>query len=220
MEELLKSDFLSVVNAVRRSGAPEWTTEPLVRVEDIDEHMFDVDDPKDDQQTVKRDQGEGAATYVNGKPDCPYKLRVVCYDEYLHHFVFDDGQGHHEVSLLKDNTKMADLIVYDREESRVWIVVHELSKGAVQNKRNRARLQLSSTVNMLCQSEQIKTFIGGFSNRWCITSAMDNRVLTPNGIADAFMEAYTVHPEPLEFNYGQIKRFGFRAFETSKVVLG
>ena len=219
MEELLKSDFLKVLNTERRFGAPEWITEPQVRVEDIDDYKFDVNDPKDDYHTVKRNLGEGVATYVNGKPDSPYKLRVVCYDEYLHQFVFDDGLGHRDVSMLKNNMKMADLIVYDREENHVWIVVHELSKGAVQNKRNRARLQLSSTVNMLCKSEQIKTFIDGFSNRWCITSARDERVLTPNGMADAFMEAYAVHPDPLEFNYGQIKRFGFRAFETSKVVL-
>ena len=221
MEELLKGDFLSVINSVRRFNAPEWNAEPQVRVEDIDDHQFDVDDPKDDAQTVKRAFGEGTASYVNGSAEQPFALRVVCYDEYLHQFVFDDGQGHPEMSLLKDNTKMADLIVYDREESRVWIVIQELSKGAVQNKRNRARLQLSATLNMLCKSEKVKAFIGKFSNKWCITSAKDDRKLTttPNGMADAFMEAYSVQPEPLEFNYGVINRFGFRAFETSKVIL-
>ena len=221
MEELLKGDFLSVINSVRRFNAPEWKVEPQVRVEYIDDHQFDVDDPKDDTQTVKRAFGAGAASYVNGSAEQPFALRVVCYDEYLHQFVFDDGQGHPEMSLLKDNTKMADLIVYDREESRVWIVIQELSKGAVQNKRNRARLQLSATLNMLCKSEKVKAFIGKFSNKWCITSAKDDRKLTttPNGMADAFMEAYSVQPEPLEFNYGVINRFGFRAFETSKVIL-
>ena len=101
------------------------------------------------------------------------------------------------------------------------ILIHELSKGSVQNKRNRARLQLSATLNMLCKSEKVKAFIGKFSNKWCITSAKDDRKLTttPNGMADAFMEAYSVQPEPLEFNFGVINRFGFRAFETSKVIL-
>lgn len=221
MEELLKGDFLSVINSVRRFNAPEWNTEPQIRWEDINDHMFDVDDPKDNAQTVKRAFDSGTASYVNGSSERPFALRVLCYDEYLHQFVFDDGQGHPETSLLKDNTKMADLIVYDREESRVWIVVHELSKGAVQNKRNRARLQLSATLNMLCKSEKVKTFIGKFKNKWCITSAKDDRKLTttPNGMADAFMEVYSVQPEPLEFNYGVINRFGFRAFETSKVIL-
>lgn len=221
MEELLKGDFLSVINSVRRFNAPEWNEAPQVRVEDIGDNQFDVDDPKSDTHTIKRAFGEGTASYVNGSAEQPFALRVVCYDEYLHQFVFDDGQGHPEMSLLKDNTKMADLIVYDKEESRVWIVVQELSKGAVQNKRNRARLQLSATLNMLCKSEKVKAFIGKFSNKWCITSAKDERKLTttPNGMADAFMEVYSVQPEPLEFNYGVINRFGFRAFETSKVIL-
>ena len=221
MEELLKGDFLSVINSARRFNAPEWKVEPQVRMEDIDDHQFDVDDPKDDTQTIKRAFGEGTASYVNGSAEQPFALRVGCYDDYLHQFVFDDGQGHPEMSLLKDNTKMADLIVYDREESRVWIVIQELSKGTVQNKRNRARLQLSATLNMLCKSEKVKAFIGKFSNKWCITSAKDDRKLTttPNGMADAFMEVYSVQPEPLEFNYGVINRFGFKAFETSKVIL-
>ena len=221
MEKLLQGAFLSVVNAGRRYNAPEWKRKPVVRVEDIDEYMFDVDDPKEDLETVIRKLGNGAATYVNGKPEKTYSLRIVCYDEYLHQFVFDDGQGHPETNVLKDNTKMADLIVYDRTESKVWIVVHELSKGSLSNKRNRARLQLSATLNMLCKSEMVKAYIDGFCNKVCITSANDGRALTktPDGMADAFMEAYAVQPEPLEFNYGVIHRFGFRAFETSKVIL-
>ena len=221
MEELLKGNFLSVINSMRRFNAPEWNTEPQIRWEDIDDHMFDVDDPKDNSQTVKRAFESGTASYVNGSAEQSFALRVICYDEYLHQFVFDDGQGHTDTSLLKDNTKMADLIVYDRDESRVWIVIHELSKGSVQHKRNRARLQLSATLNMLCKSEKVKAFIGKFSNKLCITSAKDERKLTttPNGMADAFMEAYSVQPEPLEFNFGVINRFGFRAFETSKVIL-
>ena len=152
------------LSSMRRFNAPEWNTEPQIRWEDIDDHMFDVDDPKDNSQTVKRAFESGTASYVNGSAEQSFALRVICYDEYLHQFVFDDGQGHTDTSLLKDNTKMADLIVYDRDESRVWIVIHELSKGSVQNKRNRARLQLSATLNMLCKSEKVKAFIGKFSN--------------------------------------------------------
>lgn len=220
MEKLLKGDFVSVINNSRRNNAPEWTALPQVRVEDIDEYTFDVIDPQDDAQTVKRPFGEGTASYVNGEQKMPYKLHVVCYDIYLHQFVFDDGQGHSEMSLLKDNTKMADLIVYDREESHKWFVVHELKKGAVKNKRNLAQKQLNATVNMLFKAKEMKAFIDGFSNKMCIYSAKDERVLTtPNGIADAFLEVYEVLPDPREFNYGVINRFGFRAFETSKVIL-
>lgn len=219
MEQLLKKEFLEVVNGLRRGNAPVWTAEPTVRGETIAEHAFDVDDPKEDSRTVKRDFGHGTASYVNGSVKTPYRLRFVCYDEYLHQFVFDDGMGHPRMNLLKDHTRMADFIVYDIGVSRVWLVVHELSTGAVDNKRGRARIQLSSTLNMLCQSPEVKAFIDGFKYKWCVLSARDERVLSPQGMADAFMAAYTVQPEPLEFNFGVINRFGFRAFETSKVVL-
>lgn len=219
LEDLLKTKFLAVINDMRRSTAPKWTSEPQVRVEDVANHTFDVVDPKDDAQTLVRPLGGGTTSYVNGTPESPYRLRFVCYDEYLHQFVFDDGQGHPETSMLKDHTKMADFIVYDTSEDHVWLVIHELSTGLIKNKRNVARLQLSSTVNMLCKSPEVKAFIDGFSHKSCIVSANDERVLTPNGMADAFMEAYTVQPDPIEFNYGVINRFGFRAFETSKIVL-
>lgn len=220
MEALLKVAFLDVVNAERRGGAPKWTTEPKVGVEDIADYTFDVVDPKDDSQSIKRPFGEGTASYVNGQKDNPYKLRFVFYDEYLHQFVFDDRQGHKNVSMLKSQSKMADFIVYDTQESRVWFVIQELSRKDIKNKRSVAKLQLNATVNMLCKSKTVKAFIDGFEHKTCIMSASDERVLTPNGIADAFMEAYSVQPDPIEFNYGVIRRFGFRAFETSKVILG
>lgn len=219
MENLLKSDFLAVVNAVRRGDAPEWTALPHVRTEVIGDYTFDVVDSKEDAVTIKRELGDGTASYVNGTTDKPYLLRFVCYDDYLHQFVFDDGQGHTDKSMFKDHTKMADFIVYDTQESRVWFIIQELSKKGVKNKRSDAKLQLSTTVNMLCKSNAVKAFIDGFSHKICVVSACDDRVLTPDGMADAFMEVYTVQPDPLEFNYGVINRFGFRAFETSKVII-
>ena len=121
--------------------------------------------------------------------------------------------------MLKAHTRMADFIVYDTGEDRMWLVIHELSKGALAKKRSVGRIQLSTTLNMLCKSPTIKAFMNDFKNKRCILSAKDDRVLTPNGIADAFMEVYQIQPDPLEFNFGVINRFGFKAFETSKVML-
>jgi len=219
METLLRNEFVAVVNANRRNNAPAWNTKAHVRVEDIGEAAFDVGDPKDDLQTIKRELGHGAASYINGTNAKPYHLRFVCYDEYLHQFVFDDELGHHNVSMLKDHTQMADFIVYDTGQHRVWMIIHELSTGALENKRGRGKLQLSATVNMLYKSPAVKKFMDGFKHKICILSAHDKRFLSPQGIADAFMTPYLVHPEPLEFNFGVIRRFGFRAFETSKVIL-
>ena len=192
---------------------------PSVRVETIAEHVFDVDDPKKDFQTIRRPDGQGAASYVNGSPESPYCLRFVCYDDYLHQFVFDDGGGHSNVNLLKDGLHCADFIVYDSGENRAWLIVHELSKGAEKNKRSQGRLQLSNTLDMLCKSPEVKELINGFKNKWCVLSAHDERIVSPMDMAAPFMLAYTVLPEPREFHFGSIRRFGFRAFETSKVVL-
>ena len=220
VEELLKTDFIEVINAVRRGDIPQWTDTPQVRTEDIADYTFDVDDPKENLITIKRALGQGTASYVNGMSGIPYRLRFVCYDEYLHQFVFDDGQGHLDKSMFKQHMRMADFIVYDTSENHVWILIHELSKGKVNNKRGRGRVQLSSTVDMLCRSKRIKAFIDGFANKWCVLSAYDERVLTtPKGMADAFMNAYNILPEPTKFQFGAIKRLGFCGFETSKIIL-
>ena len=220
MEELLKKDFLNVINSVRRGDAPEWNGEPMVRMEDISDHLFDVDDPKDNVATVKRAVGEGTASYMNGRPDAPYCLRFICYDEYMHQFVFDDGEGHTDKSILKSHTRMADFVVYDTSENHVWIVVNEMSKGAEDNKRGKGRVQLANTIDLLCRSSAIKAFVEPFVNKWCVLSANDKRVMTHNGWADGFMGAYTILPKPLKFQFGAMKRLGFTGFETSKVVLG
>lgn len=220
MIELLKNEFLDVINAMRRGDAPEWITTPHVRFEDIADYTFDVDDPKNNVQTIKCSFGTGTASYVNGKSNNTYQLRFVCYDDYLHQFVFDDGIGHADKSILKQHTRMADFIVYDTSENNVWIIIHELSKGDVNNKRNRGRVQLATTIEMLNRSKNIKKFIENFTNKWCVLSARDERVLhTPCGMADAFMNAYTILPEPMKFQFGAMKRLGFWGYETSKVIL-
>ena len=220
VEELLKTEFLEIINTVRRGDAPEWTETPQVRTEDIADHTFDVDDPGVNRNTIKRPPGCGTASFINGSPQSPYKLRFVCYDEYLHQFVFDDGQGHSAKSFFKQHTRMADFIVYDTSENYVWIVIHELSTGSVNNKRGRGRVQLSTTLEMLCRSKRIKAFVSCFTNKWCVLSASDERVLTtPNGMADSFMNPYSILPEPTKFQFGAMKRLGFWGYETSKVIL-
>ncbi len=220
MVGLLKKDFIDVINTVRRGDAPEWTNTPYVRFEDIMDYKFDVVDPKDNTQTIKCSFGNGTASYVNGKVNNTYRLRFVCYDEYLHQFVFNDGYGHADKSMLKQHKHMADFVVYDTSENHVWIVIHELSKGKVINKRNLGRKQMEATIDMLCRSENIKKFIEPFANKLCVLSAHDERILqTPNDIADAFMNAYKILPEPVKFQYGSMKRLGFWGYETSKIVL-
>ena len=53
---------------------------------------------------------------------------------------------------------MADFIVYDASDKKEWLVIHELSQGALDNKRSKGRIQLSATLDMLCKSKAVKTF--------------------------------------------------------------
>ena len=110
--------------------------------------------------------------------------------------------------------------MYDTSEEHVWIIIHELSTGDVNKKRGIAKLQLAYTIELLCRSEKIKNFIKDIPNKWCVLSARDERVLqTPDGMADAFMNAYEIVPEPTKFQFGPMKRLGFIGYETSKVIL-
>lgn len=214
----LKNDFLQVINDARRGDAPEWLATPLIRFEDIADHTFDVDDSKNNPETIKRPFGEGVASFLNGRTHKTYNLRFICYDEYLHQFVFVDREGHTNKSML--NKRMADFIIYDTSDNHVWFLIQELSTSNLNKKRNTGRIQLSTTIDLLCRSERIKKFVTPFKNKWCVLSARDERVLqTPNGMADAFMNSYTILPEQLQFQYGAIRRLGFIGYETSKIIL-
>lgn len=220
MVDLLKKDFLEVINSIRHGDAPEWETTPHIRFEDIADCTFDVIDPKDNVQTIKCPFESGTASYVNGYSNNTYRLRFICYDEYMHQFVYDDGKGHAKKSMLKKQTKNADLIVYNTTADHVWFIIHELSNGDLNNKKVNGRKQLSRTIELLCQTECIKMFIDSFTNKWCVLSANDKRTIqTPDGIADAFMYSYTILPEPLAFQYGAMKRLGFMGYETSIIRL-
>ena len=212
----MKNQFVSVVNAERIGTAPRWTAVPNVRYEDISERQFDVVDPKEDPVSIKRDFEQGTASYINGRS---YVLRFVSFDDYLHQFVYDDGMGNTKKSMLKPHTKMADLLVYDRSGDSVYFLVQELCVGSIANKRAKAKIQLSSTLNLLYKSNEIKDFISSFENKICYLSADDGRIATPNRVAEGFMESYDIIPDPSPFTFGKIKTCGFTAYETSIIDL-
>ena len=216
MEELLRNQFVDVINTNRIGTAPIWNKMPDVRYEDISEEQFDVIDSKDDTVTIKRAFGQGTASYINERA---YELRFISFDDYLHQFVYDDGQGNTQKSMLKPHTKMADLLVYNMTGDRVYFLVHELCVGNVANKRAKAKIQLSSTLNMLYQSVEVRNFINSFNNKICYLSANDGRIATPNQVADGFMNSYDIIPNPYPFTFGKIKTCGFVAYETSIIDL-
>ncbi len=219
METLLKNQFVGVINSNKVGTAPDWTTEPIVRCEDISDSQFSIVDSKDDPNTIKRPFGGGAASYYNGSAGNSYVLRFISFDDYLHQFVFDDGHGHPDASMIKKHTKVADMLVYNIDGDPVYFLIHELCVGNIANKRATAKIQLSSTLNLLYQSADVKQFVDSFERKICYLSAKDGRVATPNNVADGFMDSYRILPDPLPFTYGQIKKCGFEAYETSIVNL-
>ena len=114
---------------------------------------------------------------------------------------------------------MADLLVYDRSGDHVYFLVQELCVGSIANKRAKAKIQLSSTLNLLYKSVEIKNFISSFDNKICYLSADDGRIATPNQVAEGFMKSYDIIPDPSPFTFGKIKTCGFAAYETSIIDL-
>ena len=47
MEELMKTEWVAIINAKRNATFPEWTTIPMVETEDTTCKVFDIVDTKD-----------------------------------------------------------------------------------------------------------------------------------------------------------------------------
>ena len=219
MEQILKSEIVAILNKIQRGSAPKLTDNDIVpNFVVISDHKFDLVDSKDGSPV--RDFETGTAHYINGNEGDTYNLKIICYDDFLHQFTYDDGIGHAHVSRLKNGVRVSDFLVYEEGESKALFIVHELSDENSSKKIRVARKQLSDTLNQLYQSEVIGSFIDAFKNKKCYLSAKDSRkIVETEGMADGFNEIYRVLPEPIQFNWGQIETHGFSAFETSYVNL-
>lgn len=219
MEQMLKTEIVGILNARQRCDAPVlYENEIIPKFVETSKHKFDVVDSKDGLPI--REFETGTAHYINGKENDTYNLKIICYDDFIHQFTFDDGKGHSHVSRLKDGVRVADFLIYEQSESKAVFIVHELSDEVSSKKIRVARKQLSDTLNQLYTSDEIGKYIDGFERKLCYLSAKDSRSLVESdGMADGFNEIYKVLPEPIPFNFGQINTHKFSAFETSFVRL-
>lgn len=219
MEQKLKTEIVAILNKIQRGSAPPLTdNETVPKCFTVSEHKFDLVDSKDGSPI--RDFETGTAHYINGNESDTYNLKIICYDDFLHQFTYDDGNGHTHVNRLKDGVRVSDFLVYEKAESKALFIVHELSDENSDKKIRIAKKQLSDTLNQLYQSEEIGKFIDGFKDKFCFLSAKDDRkIVASEGMADGFNEIYKVLPDPIEFNWGQIGTHKFFAFETSYVKL-
>lgn len=219
MEQLLKTEIIGILNDIQRGNAPVLTeNETIPKYVETSEHKFDMVDSEDGLPI--REFETGTAHYINGNKDDTYNLKIICYDDFIHQFTFDDGKGHTHVNRLKEGVRVADFLIYEQSESKAIFIVHELSNEASNKKIKVAKKQLSDTLNQLYKSEEIGKYIDSFKQKLCYLSAKDNRkVVESEGMADGFNEIYKVLPEPIQFNWGQIGTHKFFAFETSFVQL-
>ena len=133
MEQLLKAEIIGILNAIQRGNAPALTeNETIPKCVETSEHKFDLVDSKDGLPI--REFETGTAHYINGNEDNTYNLKIICYDDFIHQFTFDDGKGHTHVSRLKDGVKVADFLIYEQSESKAIFIVHELSDEASEKK--------------------------------------------------------------------------------------
>lgn len=207
MDELLKKEMVDVINReVRKGDAPFWAGTPVILSENIAEECFDVCDASEDEETIKRACGEGNASYFNTKHS---NLHFVRFEHYLNQF--DE--------ILPTHTLRADLLAYDNDVTKQYFIIHELSGGAIKNKRKRGQNQLFSTLNLLYKSQGIKEFINAFGTKWCVLSADDGSVPSPFNMAGGFMKIYDTLPDPIPIQDKRFVNKGFEAFETKKLKL-
>ena len=141
MEQLLKTEIVGILNAIQRGAAPALTENEITpQYFEISEHKFDLVDSKGG--TPIKAFESGTAHYINGKENDTYNLKLICYDDFIHQFVFDDGEGHMNVSRLKDGVRVADFLIYEQSVSKAIFIVHELSDEASAKKIKVAEKQL------------------------------------------------------------------------------
>lgn len=219
LEDLLKGAMLDYINSRKAGNLPEWSKPPTVTTEDISDKIFGIRDVKGTPNSVKCAPQTGEATYYNGDEQHQYVLRFIRYEEFVDQFRTYNNNG----SIDKDWTKnwsRPDYMAYDVSGQKHCMIIHELSKGNIKNKHQDGRSQLLKTVLRLCEVKEIQTFLEDFKDRcYCFLSAQGCVDVTPNNMADSFMEIYKKLPDPLPIDNSAITKRGFKAFETKVIRL-
>jgi hypothetical protein len=217
MEELMKTEWLAIINRERNGTYPEWTSEPVVLIEDTDEKVFDIVDTKDLGDPIVRPENTGTATYYNGDEVNRYHIRFIKNEEFFNQFRIVDANG--KIKDWAKDMSRPDYIVYDVSNEKEFFIIHELSEGSIQSKKSKAMNQLLNMVKMLHEAPQSRQFCDSFQERLCYVSASGCVTETPFDMANGFMEAYKNLPEPLPLNNASIERRGFKAYQTNVVKL-
>lgn len=219
LEDLLKGTMLDFINRHKSGNLPDWKVTPIVLIEDIPDKTFGIRDVKGTTNSIKCAPHTSEATYYNGDDQHQYILRFIRYEEFVNQFRTYSQTG----SIDKDWTKnwsRPDYMAYDISGQKRCMIIHELSKGDIRNKHKDGKIQLLKTVMRLCEVKEIQDFLDEFKGRcYCFLSAQGCVDVTPDNVADSFMEIYKKLPDPLPIDNSSIAKRGFRAFETKVVRL-
>lgn len=218
MENLLKTEWVSILNKKRPGNLPEWVDVPDVLSEDTMEKVFDIVDTKYLGDPIVRPHGTGHATYYNGDDGHTYELRFIKYEEFVNQFEKTDEESGKKFQWNR-NMSRPDYIAYDLTEQKAYFVIHELSEGSIANKKSDAMRQLLNTVLLFTSSSALKDFYSSFEKRLCVVSANGCVTESPLNMAQGFMEAYINLPDPLPLNNKSITSRGFDAIQTKVVKL-
>lgn len=218
LEELLNTDFFAYINEHRPGNLPEWEQEPIVQEELIDDSVFDIVDMRGHAGSIKREQGQGEATYYNGDGTYRYALRFVRFEEFVNQFRTFRENGQTENDWTRGMSR-PDYMVYNTGENRSVFIIHELSSGDIRSKHTDGRKQLLTAVVILSKIPSIRDYVGSFARRLCFLSAKGCVDTTPQGMADSFLEIYRHLPDPLPINNKSITNRGFEAFESNVIKL-
>lgn len=218
MEELMKTEWLEVINAKRNATYPEWKATPHVETEDTTWKVFDIVDTKDMGDPIVRPQNKGQATYFNGDENHSYTLRFIKTEEFMNQFRIQNPDTGVWMDWAR-NMSRPDYIVYDLSDDRTYFIIHELSSGSIQNKKAVAMKQLMNMVKMLDSAPKSKAYCHCFTNRLCYVSATGCVTASPCDMANGFMEAYNNLPDPLPLSNKSIENRGFKAFQSNVVKL-
>lgn len=218
MEELMKTEWLAIINRKRNGTYPEWTSVPEVLIEDTTEKVFDIVDTKDAGDPIVRHKDTGTATYYNGDENYVYELRFIKNEEFFNQFIERNEDG----KIIRDwakNMSRPDYIVYDRSEKKAYFIIHELSEGNIQSKKSKAMNQLLNMVKFLYEDIRSREFCNSFQKCLCYVSASGCVTDSPFDMADGFMEAYNNLPDPIPLNNTSIEKRGFKAYQSNVVKL-
>lgn len=219
LEDLLRGAMLGYINQHRSGNLEEWSTTPTVVTEDIPDKVFGIRDVKGTSNSIKCAPHTSEATYYNGDEKHQYVLRFIRYEEFINQFRSYKENGQIDKDWTK-NLSRPDYMAYDVSGQKHCMIIHELSQGNIRNKHKDGKKQLLNTVLLLSKIPEFQSFLNEFQgNCYCFLSAQGCVDVTPNNVADSFMEIYKKLPDPLPIDNFSITKRGFKAFETKVIRL-